>query len=121
MANKFNRYFCNIAEKLVGKLPVRTYREDRVEDYYKEKGIEKNSFKFNVVEQLEVDNMLRYLDISKSAGEDKISGKFLRDAAEVIASPLSYIMNLSLKSAIVPDDFKLARVLPIYTKRKQKL
>ena len=38
------------------------------------------------------------------------------DAAEVISSPLTYIMNLSLKSATVPDDFKLARVLPIYKK-----
>ena len=38
--------------------------------------------------------MLRSLDISKSAGEDKISGKFLRDAAEVISTPLTYIMNL---------------------------
>ena len=103
----------------VDKLPLRTYREDRVQDYYKEKGIERNSFKFNVVEQVE--NMLSYLDISKSAGEDKISGKFLRDAAGVISYPLTYIMNLSLKSATVPDDFKLARVLPIYKKRKHKL
>ena len=59
VANKFNRYFCNIAKKLVDKPPLRTYREDRVQDYYKEKGIERNSFKFNVVEQLEVENMLR--------------------------------------------------------------
>ena len=110
--------FCNIAEKLVDKLPLRTYREDRVEGYHynKEKGIERNYFKFNVVEQLEVENMVRYLDISKSAGVDKISSIFLRDAAEVIASHLTYIMNLSLKSATVPDDFKLARVLPIYKK-----
>ena len=60
--------------------------------------------------------MLRSLDISKSPGEDKISGKFLRDAAEGISSPLTYIINLSLKSATAPDDFKLARVLPIYKK-----
>ena len=64
--------------------------------------------------------MLRYLDISKSAGEDKISGKFIRDAGEVISSPITYIMNLSLTSATVPEDFKMARVLPIYKKRKQK-
>ena len=63
--------------------------------------------------------MLRSLDISKSAGEDRISGKFLRDAAEVISSPLTYIMNVSLKSATVPDDFKLARVLPIYKKETE--
>ncbi len=63
-----------------------------------------------------MENMLRSLDISKSAGEDKVSGKFTRDATEVISSPLSYIMNLSLKSATVPDDFKSARVLPKYKK-----
>ena len=120
MANKCNHYFCNIAEKFVQSLPLRTYREDNVEDYYKEKRTERNSFKFNVVEQFEVENMLRSLDISKSA-EDKLSGKFLRDAAEVISSHITYIMNLSLKSAIVPDDSKLARVLPIYKKRKHKL
>ena len=40
VANKFNHYFCNIVEKLVHKLPLRTYREDRMEDYYKEKGVE---------------------------------------------------------------------------------
>ena len=74
MANKFNHYFCNIAEKLVHKLPLRTYREDRTEDYYKEKGVKRNSSKLNVVEQVEVEIMLRCLDISKSAGEDKISG-----------------------------------------------
>ena len=59
--------------------------------------------------------------ISKSAGEDKISGKFLRGATEVISSPLTYIMNLSLKSATVPDDFKLAMVLPIYKKGNRNI
>ena len=62
VANKCNHYFCNIAEKLVHKLPLRTYREDRVEDYYKEKGVERNSFKLNVVEQVEVEISLRSLD-----------------------------------------------------------
>ena len=118
MENKCSGYFCNIAEKLVEKLPLRTYREDRVEDNYKEKGIERNSFKFNIVEELEVENMIRSLDISKSAGEDEISGKFLRDAAEVISSHLTYIMNLSLNNATVPDDFKLARVLPIIIRKE---
>ena len=119
VANKFNHYFCNIAEKLVNKLPLRTYGEDRVEDFYKGKGVERNSFKFNVVGQDEVENILKSLDVAKSVGEDKISGKFLRDAAEVISSPITYIVNLSLKSATVPDDFKLARVLPIYKKGNQ--
>ena len=65
-------YFCNIAEKLVNKLPLRTYGEDRVEDLYKRKGVERNSFKFNVVGQDGVENILKSLDVAKSVGEDKI-------------------------------------------------
>ena len=68
MANTCSHYFCNIAEKVVDKLPLRTYREDTVEDYYKENGVERISFKFNVVEQFEMDIILRSPDISKSAG-----------------------------------------------------
>ena len=107
--------------KLVDTLPLRTYREDRVHDYYKEKGIERNAFKFNVIEQLEVEHMLRSLDISKSAGEDKISGKFLRDAAEVISSPITYIMNLSSKRATLSEDFKLARATYMQNKETEMM
>ena len=65
--------------------------------------------------------MLRSLGISKSAREDEISGKFLRDAAEVISSPMTYIMNLSLKRATVPDDFNLARATHIQNKETEMM
>ena len=65
--------------------------------------------------------MLRSLYISKSAREDNISGNLFTDAAEVISSPITYIINVSLRSATVPDDFKLARVLPIYKKETEMM
>jgi hypothetical protein len=34
----------------------------------------------------------------------------------VIASPLSHIINLSIIQGVVPDDLKLARVVPLFKK-----
>ena len=76
--------------------------------------------------------MLWSLDISKSAGEYKISGKFLRDAAEVISSPLTYIMNLSLRfnkiatqgapqMAVDKEANSLSRVYSYYSKFNLRL
>ena len=56
-----------MAEKLVHKLPLMTYKDDRVDDLYIEKGVERNSFKFNVVEQVEVENMLTVSRCPKSS------------------------------------------------------
>ena len=33
---------------------------------------------------------------------------------DVIAEPLANIFNLSLRTAIFPDDWKLAKISPIY-------
>ena len=42
--------------------------------------------------------------------------KLINICAPVIAPALAHIFNLSLRSGNVPDDFKLARVTPIYKK-----
>ena len=38
----------------------------------------------------------------------------LKDTANVIAKPLAYIINLSLRSEQVPYDWKIAQVLPLH-------
>ena len=46
---------------------------------------------------------------------------FLKDGSEVIACPLSHIINLALHSSQIPEDMKNARVVPRYKKNKVKL
>ena len=41
----------------------------------------------------------------------------LKDGAEVIACPLSHIINLSLQSSQILEDMKSARVVPLYKKQ----
>ena len=49
-----------------------------------------------------------------------IEGTYLRLSADIIAPSLTYIINLSLDTGIYIDDWKRARVSPIY-KSKDRL
>jgi hypothetical protein len=57
---------------------------------------------------------LNKLKDSKSSGQDKIPVKNLKDSSDVCVAYLSYIFNCFLLTGIFPDDWKLARVSPIY-------
>ena len=60
--------------------------------------------------------MLKQLSVSKSTGTDNISAKFLKDGADVITTPITYIVNLSIRMSTVPKPFKTARVVPLFKK-----
>ena len=47
-------------------------------------------------------------------GLDEIPPLFLKYTAYVISKPLAHIINCSLMSGVVPNDFKRARVVPVY-------
>ena len=52
--------------------------------------------------------------IDKVLGIDKISNKILKLSATYLHESLSGIFNLSLETNIVPNDWKIARVSPIF-------
>lgn len=60
--------------------------------------------------------MLLKLDIKKSAGPDGIPNVFLRRYAEQISVFLTDVFRLSLACGVVPSDWKIARVVPVYKK-----
>ena len=47
-------------------------------------------------------------------GHDNIPAKLVKDSKDVVAPFLKLIFNASLSNGIFPDDFKIARVSPIY-------
>ena len=51
---------------------------------------------------------------NKATGLDQISPRFIKDCANIIMSPLTHILNLSLVTGKIPDDLKSAWVTPIY-------
>ena len=58
--------------------------------------------------------MLSNLKASKSFGPDKVPARLLKDSWYSIAPFLTKIFNASLTSSVFPQEWKIARVSPIY-------
>ncbi len=50
-----------------------------------------------------------------------LSPKLLRLSASAISQPLTYILNQSIKTAIFPDEWKTAKVVPLHKKNSTQL
>ena len=71
-------------------------------------------FSFRPVSIQQVTNHLRKLKRNKAVGLDNIPPGYLKDVAYVITKPLTRVINLSLNTGVVPNDFKLEGVIPIF-------
>ncbi len=49
-----------------------------------------------------------------SSGHDDISTKLLNATIDIICIPLAHIINVSFESGIVPNQLKIAKVVPVY-------
>lgn len=66
--------------------------------------------------ELEVLKKIKQLDIYKGSGPDGIPPLFIKRCATVLALPLMMIFNKSLSDGLYPNEFKRARIIPIYKK-----
>ena len=60
--------------------------------------------------------ILDNLDINKAQGPDAISGAVLKNCSETLAYPLSILFNLSYNTGCIPQEWKLANVVPVHKK-----
>ena len=74
----------------------------------------KEKFLFRTVKEEEILTELKNLKRKKATGLDHLPPGLLKDAAGVIAKPLTFIINLSLETGVVPTDWKMAKVIPIF-------
>ncbi len=118
VANQFNSLFSLIANSLVDTLPLSNgcYGIDFVKRLYSKQGVLPNSFSFAKVSVNQITKMLEELQVSKSTGLDDIPARFLRDAADIIAPTVTFIVNLSLETGIFPSDMKIAKIIPLFKK-----
>ncbi|XP_071952123.1 uncharacterized protein [Antedon mediterranea] len=118
IASCFNEYFTTIAANLVSKLPspknVYDCTSSKLKDFYRT--VSGNNFMLNSVDEDFIYSELNKLNATKSTGVDKIPPRFIKDGAEILKVPITYIINLSISTSTVPEDMKKAKVIPLYKK-----
>ena len=106
-----NQYFCSIGQKLSEKI---FHAENPLlrGDF----SLNKNStrFQFRAITPADLMKAMQKFKVSKSFGIDGISSYFLKIGMPVLAPVLSTIFNRSISEGVFPNNWKVARVAPIY-------
>ena len=108
LANKFNKFYTNVAQKLLkdlGETPT------KFQDYLRNPN--EHSMFFNETDPGEVSSIISKLDISKSGDIYGITPNLVR-CTPGLAGNLSLIFNLCIEQGIFPHLLKRAKVIPVY-------
>jgi hypothetical protein len=109
ITNSFNKYFSKIGKTTSENVP-KTYK--KVNDYLKIPQI--NSIFLETIEPDQVLEITNKLKPKLSTGHDEISSKLLQESIEYIKYPLTHIINRSIITGIVPNQLKIAKVIPVH-------
>ena len=129
----FNKHYINIVEKSCGNKPnkisttlgslndndvidriIKSYQNHPSLLKIKNKfGSDLNSFDFQQIKVPEVKKLLKEIDIKKAVGVDTIPPKSIKIGADIIAEPLTQVINCCLRQGIFPENAKVASVVPL--------
>ena len=117
-SNIFKNFFSNLATELVKKLPNPPckFGIDSVKKHYKNLDLKKEKFTLHHVNRDDILKLLEGINPSKAAGPDNLGGKFLKDGASILATPVTELSNLLISLATFPDDCKQAKMKPLFKK-----
>ena len=115
IANAFNKFFASAASKLMAT--VRSTCDHNLRDH--NTSIRQYPpFNFLEISEECVLSQLRSLKSGKAVGLDGIPARLLKDSADIVVKPVTFIINTSLRTSKVPCDWKSARVIPLFKKGK---
>ena len=117
-AEIFKDFYSNLAYNLVKKLPTPQINIEKQQSIITTKNLNLRgkNFSFAPVAPDTILKLLKQLNPAKSAGIDSLTGKFLKEGAPVLASPIADLVNLSISLSVFPDDCKIAKLKPLYKK-----
>ena len=110
IANSFNNYFINVESSLAKNITSDIDPTIYYVQYY-DKSIEK--YKIPEIHTCEIISVITSLSNS-SSGYDEMPASIIKRQVVYFVQPLTYLINLSIAQGTVPDELKIANVLPIY-------
>ena len=110
LSNEFNNHFATISLKLASNIST----PDSDYNYLKYLTNTDKQFQLCPTTTDNVLSLLNKLNKSKATGLDMISAWLIRDFVDLICIPICNIFNQSIGQSIFPDDWKCARVAPLF-------
>ena len=115
IANSFCEYFSTIARNLKSKsIFLRDFVWSNPAEEYLPNQVTESQFTLKAVKESEILKELKNLKRKKASGLDNFPPGLFKDAAHVLTKPLTFIINFSLKTGVVPSEWKVAKVIPLY-------
>jgi hypothetical protein len=111
IATHFNTYFANIGPSLASTI---NHNGKDYSSYLL--GNNSSSCFFKPTNEEEIMKIITKFGSRKSPGHDLITSDLVKNISREVAYPLKLIFNSSLCNGVVPDDLKIAKVVPIYKK-----
>ena len=74
------------------------------------------SFKFKAVQRKTIVDILTNLNCSRSYGPDSVSNYILKNTGLTLVNHLVHIFNVCIIEQKIPDEWKVAHIIPIYKK-----
>ena len=111
LANAFNEHFSTVGPKLANQIPSAANGDKSCLEYL---NITDQRFCFTPTNTSQVLLLLNKLSKSKATGLDYISARLIRECADLICISICKILNCSLTTGMFPDDWKCAKVIPLF-------
>ena len=108
-AEQFNNHFCNIGNNVTSHFPSSSNLLWKGPSSI-------HHFKFKNISEDSVLKLLKGLSLSSSLDLLSFDCKLLRLSCESIVSHVTHLFNLTFTHGLIPKDWKVARVSPVYKK-----
>ena len=111
ISNAFIEHFSTIGPRLASQIPLTSDEEsiylNNISENY-------NKSCFRQTTTSDVFTHLNRLSKTKATGLDNTSVRLIRECADIISDPLCDLFNKSLMSGVFRDEWKCARVTPLF-------
>ena len=109
MADKFTNFFSSITDNIVNEIPP---TNTSFESFLPPQN--ENFFEFSSLNENKVLEIIKNLEPKTSLDINGVSCVLLKKVSDILAKPLTHILNLSLRDGIFPESLKVSRTCPIY-------
>jgi len=111
IANQFNQFYASLATDLASKIPPSLNIPQKVDI-----NLETPIFRFsdNPITPQEILETFKTLKNKKTPDINGLSSNFISNYSWQLTVPLCHIFNQSIEQGIVPEQLKLAKIIPLF-------